>query len=277
VDALAIGKTQGGKTGFIKQGGTYYVFASVSDPGNPSSGISSVTANVATVTAGQTSVAMTAGSFTAGGVSYNYRSASLTANAGLSAGAKTFSVAANDNAANGPTTVNGSVTVDNTAPAASDNQITNGGGGTSGRPGQGDVVTLTFTEAIDPHSIVAGWSGSSTSVTVRIANGGNSNDRVTIWNAANTSQLPLGSVNAVGNYVTAATVFGTAGTPSTMSFDASNTVLTITLGAFSSGALNTDTNNRTSTWTPSASAYDYAANACSTATDSEGGTADRNF
>ena len=271
IGALAIGKTLGGKTGYIKQGGTYYVFASVSDSGNPSSGISSVTANVANVTAGQTSVTMTAGSYTAGGVSYNYRSASITANAGLSAGVKTFSVTANDTASNGPATTNGSVTVDNTAPAASDNQITNGGA-TLGRPEQGDVITLTFTGAVDPESIIAGWSGSSTAVTVRIANNGGSNDTVTIANAANSTQLPIGSVNAIGDYVTAATVFA-----GTMSFNGTNTILTITLGTLSSGTVRTDNNNRTSTWTPSASAYDYAGNACSTTVNSETGTADRNF
>ena len=44
--------------------------------------------NVFAVTTGPATVTLTAGSFTVGGVSYNYRSASLTANAALSDGLK---------------------------------------------------------------------------------------------------------------------------------------------------------------------------------------------
>ena len=56
-----IGKTVGGVTGFIRQGGTYYVYATVAtDTGNPASGIASVKANVEGVTTGQTAVALVA-------------------------------------------------------------------------------------------------------------------------------------------------------------------------------------------------------------------------
>ena len=87
VTAAAIAKTQGGTAGFIKQGGTYYVYANVTDGG---SGVATATANVSTVTTGQTAAALSSGSFTVGGVTYNYRSAQLTANATLTAGAKAF-------------------------------------------------------------------------------------------------------------------------------------------------------------------------------------------
>ncbi len=81
VTAAAIAKTQGGTAGFVKQGGTYYVYANVTDGG---SGVATVTANVSTVTTGQTAAALSSGSFVVGGVTYNYRSAQLTANATLS-------------------------------------------------------------------------------------------------------------------------------------------------------------------------------------------------
>ena len=76
MSAAIIGKTAGGVTGYLKQAGTYYVYAQVTDA---VSSVSTVTANVSTVTTGSTAVAMTAGSYSAGGGSYNYRSALLTA------------------------------------------------------------------------------------------------------------------------------------------------------------------------------------------------------
>ena len=59
-----------------------------------------------------------------------------------------------DNAANTGTQSGFPVTVDNTAPAGSDVQTANGGS-TPGRPEQGDIVTFTFTEQIDPASVHA--------------------------------------------------------------------------------------------------------------------------
>ena len=48
------------------------------------------TVNVSNFTTGQTAVPLVAGSYTAFGTTYNYRSAALTANAVLSAGSKTY-------------------------------------------------------------------------------------------------------------------------------------------------------------------------------------------
>lgn len=104
-----------GGTAAVHQGGTYRVYANASDT---NSGLASVTADVSTVTTGQTAVAMTAGSYTVGGVTYNYASAELTANATLSQGTKSFSVRATDQTANVRTNPY-SATVDNTAPSAS--------------------------------------------------------------------------------------------------------------------------------------------------------------
>ena len=95
--------------------------------GQPGERRVTVTANVSQVTTGQTAVTLTAGSFTVGGVSYNYRSASLTANAALSEGSKPYSVTATDGASNSGTRSDLSVTVDNTAPTASDVQAQNNG------------------------------------------------------------------------------------------------------------------------------------------------------
>src|SRR5437667_12786128 len=61
-----VGKTAGGTVGFIKQGGTYYVYANVTDGGNPPSGVQTVTAKVRSLTTVSTSVAMLSCSYTAG-------------------------------------------------------------------------------------------------------------------------------------------------------------------------------------------------------------------
>jgi len=97
-----------------------------------------------------------------------------------------------------------------------------------------------------------------------------SNDLVTIWNSTNTTQLNLGSIATGGNYVSATSTFA----PSTMVL--SGSTLTVTLGTQTSGTVRTVAGNHTSIWTPSASAYDLAQNAMSTATSTETGT-DPNF
>src|SRR3954468_17365774 len=98
VTATAIQKTAGGLyDNSIKQGGTFYVYANVTDTGNPSSGISTVTASVANV-ATVSSAALTAGSYTVNGTSYNYRSGSLTAKNPLTTNSYSYSVSATDGA-----------------------------------------------------------------------------------------------------------------------------------------------------------------------------------
>jgi hypothetical protein len=272
--ASVIAKTAGGATGFIKQAGTYYVYANVTDTGNPASGVSSVTANVSTISTGQTAAALSSGSFTVGGVTYNRRTASITANSTLAAGTYTYSITSTDAAGNSGTQTGFSVTVDNTAPAGSDVQTANKAGGTAGKAEIADTVTFTFSETMDTESILAGWTGPSTNVVVRLNNVGGS-DTLEVWNAANTSQLPLGTISlGRTDYVTANRTFGASGTASTMV--QSGTTIMITLGT-ASGATGTAAGNGTMTWPPSATATDRAGNACSTASVTESGAADKEF
>jgi hypothetical protein len=271
--AAVIGKTQGGVPGYIRQGGTYNVYANVSDSGGPPSGIATVSANVSTITTAQTAAALSAGSFSIGAAAYSYRTANLTANAVLAAGSYSYSLASKDVAANSGTQSGYTVIVDNTAPTATDVQTVNKTGNIAGRPDIGDTLTLTFSEPIDAHSILANWTGAATAVVVRIANGGN--DTLTVYNATNTTQLPLGSVNlGRTDYVNAATTFGASGTTSTMVQSAN--AITLTLGTASAGPTTASTNG-TMTWTPSASAYDRAGNAETTTARSEATPADRDF
>ena len=55
VSGSVISKTTPYVPGFIRQGGTYHVYANVTDAG---SGVATVTANVSTVTTGQTALAL---------------------------------------------------------------------------------------------------------------------------------------------------------------------------------------------------------------------------
>lgn len=111
VAAVAIGEGEGGATGSVAAGGAYHVYADVAaDTGNPPSGIASVTADVAEVTAGSTAVPLVAGSYVAGGQSYGYRSDALVADDPLAEGQRGFTVTAIDNASNDETEP-GTVTV----------------------------------------------------------------------------------------------------------------------------------------------------------------------
>jgi hypothetical protein len=274
VSASVIQKTQGGTPGFIRHGGTYNVYASVSDGGHPASGIASVVGDASATTPGETAVALSSGSFVIDGSSYNFGTANLTANVPV-AGTKTYSLTSTDGAGNTRTQTAYTVTVDNTVPTASDIQATNKSGGTASRAEIGDMVTFTFSEPIDPNSVLSGWTGAATTVVVRIENNIPTNDRLSVRNATNTSQLPLGTVNlGRTDYVSATANFGASGTASTMTL--TGNAITITLGTASSGPTTAGFTG-SMIWSPSATATDRAGNAESTATRTETGSADRDF
>lgn len=220
-------------------------------------------------------VVLSAGSFSANGVSYGYRSAALTAGTSLAAGSYSYSLTLTDTAGNSATQSGFSVAVDNTIPAGTDVQTANGGA-TAGLAEAGDKITFTFSEAIDPNSIVSGWNSGSTNVVVRLNNGtGSNNDNVTVFNSANATQLALGSINlGRADYTSSSITFGATGTASSMVM--SGSTITITLGT-ASGTGSTAAATGTMAWTPSASATDAAGNAVSTTAVTESGAADREF
>jgi hypothetical protein len=268
---VAIGKNTGGvpvgATGFLRPSATYRIYAMVTDVGTPPSGTANVTANVTNVTAGQTAVPLTAGNVTAGGQTYNYSSAVLTAGA-LSNGAKGFSVLATDVAGNA-STQNDSVTIDNAAPAPSNISAS---GGTAGRPEVGDVLTLTTTDTLDSFSLLANWTGAATTVQVRFVNNAGA-DRLQIWNSAGTTQLPFGTIALGRTDFTAGTTLSFNGSTMTQS----NGLITVTLGAPFTGTQVTVGGTGTMVWTPSATATDRAGNAMTTAAFNEPAPADRDF
>jgi hypothetical protein len=277
VAAATIAKSAGGTAGYIKQGGTYYVYANVSGSGTPPAGVSSVTSDVSNVTPGQTATSLTSGTYTVDGQSYNYRSTQLTAKTPLTAGSKSFTVSLTDSAS-AKTTTSYSVTVDDTAPAGSGIQTANAGGGTAGRAEAGDTLTITYSEQVDPNSLFAGWDGTSMNVAVVLVDGGNSaNDTIQVWDVPRLKQIAFGTIDlGRKDYLTGHTydAFGYTGTPSTMVMNGST--ITITLGTPDFTA-DTATGSGTITWTPSASATDRAGNAASTSTVTESGSGDKEF
>jgi hypothetical protein len=244
----------------IKAGSTYFVYANATDAG---SGVDTVTASVTALTAGQTAVPLTAcsSSCTVAGVTYAHKSASLTADGTVTAGSKTYTITATDAAGNATSATSFTATVDNTAPTATAIATANSGT-TTGKPELSDKMTLTFSEQIDPATVLAAWSGASTSIVVRITNAGaGQHDKVTFWQAGNTTQLPLGSVDLgqSGFVGTGATItFGASGTASTMV--QAGAVLTITLGTPSATATRVTT-TATMIWSSSTTPADLAGNA----------------
>lgn len=163
-------QTPGSATGYIRQGGSYRVYADVTDTGNPASGTAAVTADVSLFSAGITAAPLSAGSYPVGGVTYSHRSAVLVAGNPVAEGAKSFTLGLTDAAANSATAAGFSVIVDNTAPSATDIQTTSGG--TAGTPSDGDRMIYTYSEPIDADTIMSGWNGASADIDVTVVDGG---------------------------------------------------------------------------------------------------------
>ncbi len=278
-----IGRTTAYDTGSIAHGATYYVYANVGDTGNPASGTSSVAANLNSISPGKTAVALTAGSYSAGGVGYGFRSPSETAASILSAGTYAFAITSTDAATNSGTQ-SFNTTVDNTGPAATDVQTTNVSGGTVGHLDQGDTLTLTFAQPVDPYSVVAGWDGSAyTNVQLALADGGGTTtDEVYVYTGgASPVGLPLGpvSLNSTGYLRTGAGSYVTYGgmgaaTHTTMTRNGSS--ITFTLGTPNSTTL-TSTTPAAMTWFAYPPVTDIAGNAVVTTTATQSGTVHLNF
>jgi hypothetical protein len=172
--------------------------------------------------------------------------------------------------------------VDRTAPFGADIQAVNTSGGIAGRAEQGDTFTFTYSEPMAPGSILPGWDGSATNVVVRINHGVTlfllpGPDSLQVWNASNTTQLPLGEVDLRGiDYVSSNVSFGATGSPATMVKNGSN--IEITLGTPNNpGAVTTAAAPQSMAWSPSSGAKDRAGNASTTSGANATGAADKEF
>jgi chitinase len=267
VTAPAIIKTAGGVGNYLAQNTQFYVYANVTDTGNPASGIASVNASGTLPGYGFQTIplATTGGPWTVGGVSYNYRS-TLNTFPPMAEQTIPLNIDVADNAGNsGSPGFN--LVIDNTAITGTNIQATNTSGGTVGRAEAGDTITYTFSEPPERESIVAGWNSGSQSVTVNLNNAG----------APNGDNVTIPAAPALGTYNLRQTDYTTANrTFANSTMTLTGNTITIVLGT-ASGGVTTTAATATSQWVTSTALTDRAGNAMTAATVNETGAADKEF
>jgi hypothetical protein len=186
--------------------------------------------------------------------------------AALAQGTYTVQASQSDSAGNVGTSTTNTLTIDTTAPTATNVTTTNVAGGTAGSLDAGDTISFTFSEAMDPASIVAGWNGTGTqSVTLNWTNTAN-NDWFSVTNAANSAHLAttvsMGANFLKKNWTTTGTLTRTSATTYTITLDATppNNV-----------AGNGTAPGANIAWTPDTGAKDLAGNAVTAATFTQTG------
>ena len=123
----------------------------------------------------------------------------------------------------------------------------------------GDTYTLTYSEAMDPASIIALWNGLTTENVVVKATNNTTSDYLRIYASNGTTLLPLGTLTLKSTtYVSASMTFGLTGTASTLTMSGSS--VKITLGNPSSTANTTAAAAVNTSWAPSTTAKDLAGN-----------------
>jgi hypothetical protein len=278
----AVVKSEGGIPGYVRAGGSYTVVASVADnpSSNPPAGLAAAQTNVSALTTGATAVALPAAASTFGGQTYTHRSAAVTATTGRAAGTYAGSVTATDLAtpANASAAFPVSTVVDNTAPTRTSATIANGG--VAGRIDAGDTITYLWSEIIDPESVLAGWNGSATPVTVEVVNQqGQVGDNITIRNSADTADLPLGAIEMrIRDYVSSSTDFGGPANPvrSQMVWNPNTGEIVVTLGPPDTGTTTTGTQTSNYIWRP-LPVFDRAGNLSTTTAYTEPSPLDRDW
>jgi hypothetical protein len=274
LDARAISN---GDPGFVKQGGQrFYVCANVQDP----AGVKSVKMDVS-------SIGGPSGFYDISNKSM-YNSDTFTSycvpdpvtyweftwegdwvtKSTLAEGVYPYTITMTDNLDN-TSTQSANVTVDNTAPKATDVQTTNGGA-TVGKPEQNDKVTFSHSEMLN--RFVA--SESPRPVVVRIDNSGSS-DVLKVYDSFNRNpDYYIGSVKLNGDYVSTNRTFGATGTKSMLVRNGSNVELTL---GTASGTTNKVTANKTMVYSPLTLGTDPACNHLLATSATESGAGDPDF
>ena len=180
--------------------------------------------------------------------------------ASLSDGTYTVTVTQTDAAGNVGTSDAVTFTVDTTAPTATNLTTTNGATGPAGLFDLDDTITFTYSEAMDPASIVTGWDGTGTqAVMLNFTNG--TTDTLAITNAGATvhlaSAINLNATYLKKNWATTGVLTRTSATSYTVKFDVTpgNNVAT----KVPAGGANI-------AWTPDTAAKDLAGNAAPSTT-----------
>jgi hypothetical protein len=189
-----------------------------------------------------------------------------------------------DTSGNTGTSAAHSFAVDATAPTASAITAANGGaaGTLAGRLDAGDTIVFGYSEAIAPASIMAGFSGTSTPVSVRFfsAGSGGNKDTFTVLGPSATDIVHLdagtttaGGVSAEGDFVGGTVTFA-----ATLARSADGKTFTVALGSADAPASirATAVAAKNMIWTVDRTATDLAGNAVTTTTVTES-DGDRDF
>lgn len=156
-------------------------------------------------------------------------------------------------------------------------------GTVAGKIDAGDLLTFTYNRQVNLGTILSGWTGSSTPVSVRLRDGnplglGNTGDTIDILTTT-AAPINLGSVNLRGDYIRTnktATLTGTMTATTVTVNGVPSTVVTVAIGS-TAGNLRTVTTAGSMVWTPNGAVTDLQGNRTSTAPVTESGALDRDF
>ena len=164
------------------------------------------------------------------------------------------------------------VTVDNTAPTATNVQAANVG--TAGTINANDTLTFTWSEPMAPASILAGWAGGTQNIRVRVNNVGTT-DTLDLYNAAGTTKLNVVAATQALR-LQADWVSATADFNATMTMSGNS--VAVTIGTLISGTPSTGVITATNMiWNPSTLATDAVGNPATATILTETGIVDRDF
>lgn len=174
--------------------------------------------------------------------------------------------------------------VDNLLLRGIDVQAANGGT-TVARVEIGDSISFTYSEVVDPTSLIAGWAGGTQSAAIRVRDGGlltpklgATDDTLDVFTTTTLgTAVKLGSVNLRGDYIKTGKTAVYNATISAATVN-NQTVVTLRFGSLASGSgIRTAGGTPSMVWTPAATARDLASNPCSTTPATETGTLDKDF
>jgi hypothetical protein len=176
---------------------------------------------------------------------------------GVTDGTYDLQAVATDTLGNTSTSVVSARVVDNTAPVPQAIAATNGTG-TPGKIDAGDHIVFTFSEALQPSSVMSGWSGAAGAAVVVTFTDNNNADSFRVYGGTGSTQTRLTTGGAV-----AAKALVSAGVSWNGTIAASGGTYTITLTGVGTGSASSSasTNSVALSWPATAGFLDLAGNA----------------
>jgi hypothetical protein len=147
--------------------------------------------------------------------------------------------------------------------------VANKAGGVAGKPQNGDIITLVFSQQIDEPTLCSGWSNASSTQSINlqwsIVNGGAGNDtlQVTGTSATCSGGFHIGTINlGAAGYDTSTTSIDFPTTTNALTVGATTTTLVATLNGQKNGTAGTVASGVAAVWTPDSALKDRSARSC---------------